>query len=418
MPGSVAAGAARNKRRGTRRPAKAASVRVADRGEELNRRRNLKMARSAHAYVRGSTAAFYGWLEGAGRRAVPQGPAVWICGDCHVGNLGPVADVEGELDIEIRDLDQAVIGNPAHDLIRLGLSLATAARGSDLPGVTTARMLEQIILGYSHILRQGEEAVISGRKPEALDTVMQLALRRRWKHLARERIEDTTPTIPMGKRFWPLSRQERRALEEVFADEQIRQLLTSVEKRDADAPVRIVDAAYWMKGCSSLGKLRYAVLAAIGTGKDQKFCLVDLKEAVQAVAPRYPRIRMPRDNAVRIVTAARAISPALGDRMRATRLLGKAVVVRELFPQDLKLEIERLGRGEAMSVAHSLAQVVARAHSRQMDAQSRRRWLAELNRSGSRNLDAPTWLWKAVVGMMAHHEAGYLEHCRVHVEQL
>jgi uncharacterized protein (DUF2252 family) len=26
--------------------------------------------------------------------------------------------------IQIRDLDQTVIGNPAHDLIRLGLSLA------------------------------------------------------------------------------------------------------------------------------------------------------------------------------------------------------------------------------------------------------------------------------------------------------
>ena len=51
--------------------------------------------------------------------------------------------------IQIRDLDQTVIGNPAHDLIRLALSLATAARGSDLPGVTTARMLEQMVEGYA-----------------------------------------------------------------------------------------------------------------------------------------------------------------------------------------------------------------------------------------------------------------------------
>src|SRR5271163_1445216 len=174
--------------------------------------RSLKMARSVHAYVRGNTVKFYEWLGNSRKMGLPQGPGVWICGDCHIGNLGPIANAEGDIDVQIRDLDQTVIGNPAHDLIRLGLSLATAARGSDLPGVTTARMLEQIIVGYSHILRQGEEAVISGRKPEALDMVMQLALRRRWKHLAKERIEDTTPTIPMGKRFWPLSRQERHAL--------------------------------------------------------------------------------------------------------------------------------------------------------------------------------------------------------------
>jgi uncharacterized protein (DUF2252 family) len=62
--------------------------------------------------------------------------------------LGPVANVKGRIEIAIRDLDQTVIGNPAHDLIRLGLSLATAARGSDLPGVTTAIVIEQMTEGY------------------------------------------------------------------------------------------------------------------------------------------------------------------------------------------------------------------------------------------------------------------------------
>src|ERR1700755_2342527 len=103
----------------------------------LSARRNLKMARSAHAYVRGSTVKFYEWLQSANGLKVPQGPAIWICGDCHIGNLGPIANAKGHIDIQIRDLDQTVVGNPAHDLIRLGLSLASAARGFDLPGVTT-----------------------------------------------------------------------------------------------------------------------------------------------------------------------------------------------------------------------------------------------------------------------------------------
>jgi len=108
----------------------------------LEGRRKLKMARSAHAYVRGNTQSFYEWLDTSNGRAVPHGPAIWICGDCHSGNLGPIASAKGRITIQIRDLDQTVIGNPAHDLIRLGLSLASAARGSDLPGVTTAKMLE------------------------------------------------------------------------------------------------------------------------------------------------------------------------------------------------------------------------------------------------------------------------------------
>ncbi|RMS45815.1 hypothetical protein ALP71_04430, partial [Pseudomonas coronafaciens pv. garcae] len=90
--------------------------------------RNLKMARSAHAFVRGNTAQFYEWLHSQSGRRLPSGPPVWICGDCHAGNLGPTGDSKGRIDMHIRDLDQAVIGNPAHDLVRLGLSLATAAR--------------------------------------------------------------------------------------------------------------------------------------------------------------------------------------------------------------------------------------------------------------------------------------------------
>src|SRR5882672_12961548 len=116
----------------------------------------LKMARSVHAYVRGSTVKFYEWLETSPGGIVPEGPPIWICGDCHVGNLGPVADAKGRIAIQIRDLDQTVVGNPAHDLIRLGLSLATAARGSDLPGVTTAQMLENMVDGYEEALADGD----------------------------------------------------------------------------------------------------------------------------------------------------------------------------------------------------------------------------------------------------------------------
>src|SRR6202041_2862827 len=114
-----------------------------DREAMLTERRRLKMAASAHAYVRGNTLKFYEWLE-ASDGTLPHGPPVWICGDCHLGNLGPLADIDGRVDIQIRDLDQTVIGNPVHDLVRLGLSLAMAARGSDLPGVTTARMIEEM----------------------------------------------------------------------------------------------------------------------------------------------------------------------------------------------------------------------------------------------------------------------------------
>jgi uncharacterized protein (DUF2252 family) len=122
-----------------------------------------------------------------GRANIPEGPAIWIFGDCHVGNLGAVANTQGELAIQVRDLDQTVIGNPAHDLIRLALSLAMAARGSDLPGVTTAHMLERMIDGDESAFRpeaQGEATDARGDMPKIARSVMREAAGRSWQHLA------------------------------------------------------------------------------------------------------------------------------------------------------------------------------------------------------------------------------------------
>ena len=387
-----------------------------NRQANLNEHRRLKMARSAHAYVRGSTVKFYEWLESSRGKRVPQGPPIWICGDCHVGNLGPVANARGKVALAIRDLDQTVIGNPAHDLIRLGLSLATAIRSSDLPGVTTALVLEQMAEGYIEALGNGGQ----GRKPSstppaAVRRILERSLKRRWHHLAEERIEDVTPRIPFGKSFWPISAAERTEIHEVFKTTEIRRLVTSLKGRDEEDRVEVLDAAYWVKGCSSLGRLRFSVLIGIGRKKKRRengFCLIDVKEAVPAAAPRSRTPKMPSDNAERVVQGARMLSPYLGERMLPWRFLNSTVVLRELLPQDLKLEMDQLTRDEAISAARYLASVVGVAHASQLDRKARQEWQTVLSRNRSKTVDAPSWLWSSVVELVAHHESAYLEHCR------
>jgi uncharacterized protein (DUF2252 family) len=384
-----------------------------DRERILTETRNLKMAQSAHAYVRGSTAKFYEWLESSSRGKLPEGPAVWICGDCHVGNLGPLADTTGHVLVQIRDLDQTVIGNPAHDLVRLGLSLASAARGSDLPGVTTAMILQELVAGYQAALSTDFETdKDKSHRPKSIQALLAQSTRRRWRHLAEERLDNVKPTIPLGKRFWALAPEERKALNQMFASDSVKPTLTSLRGREKGDPIELLDAAYWMKGCSSLGRLRYAALLRIGQGKSSSLCLVDVKEGVTAAAPSAANVAMPRDNAVRVVTGAKALSPNLGGRMMAARLLGKAVVIRELMPQDLKIEINRLSRQGAMDLARYLAGVVGLAHGRQMEPGQRRAWRSDLARNHKASLEAPSWLWASVVELIALHEAAYLDHCR------
>ncbi|MGS0984034.1 DUF2252 family protein [Burkholderia glumae] len=389
-------------------------VRPRRRAGELAARRNRKMARSVHAYVRGNTARYYEWLENAKVGTLPEGPAIWICGDCHTGNLGPVANDAGEIEIQIRDLDQTVIGNPVHDLIRLSLSLATAARSSDLPGIVTARIIEEVHEGYTRALAGGKRRASAIPKPDVVRIVMRDALERTWKHLARERLMGVKPELPLGKRFWPLSAAEARGIAALAASPEIAELATGLRGHRPGEQVELLDAAYWVKGCSSLGRLRYAVLLDVdGAASDgDDLCLIDIKEGTTALAPRYRDSEMPRDNGRRVVEGARHLSPHLGNRMCAATLADRSVIVRELLPADLKLEIGSVDEVEARRIARYLAYVVGVAHARQMDAATRKRWLAELKRVRSKTIDAPFWLWRSVIELMGSHEVGYLEHCR------
>ncbi|WP_398288855.1 DUF2252 family protein [Sphingomonas nostoxanthinifaciens] len=144
----------------------------------------------------------------------------------------------------------------------------------------------------------------------------------------------------------------------------------------------------------------------------ESFALVDLNEAIAPAAPIDPQAEMPNDPAERVVTGARALSPHLGERTIAARLLGKSVFIRELAPQDMKLEVEQFTESQAVKAARYLAIIVGKAHARQMDAGQRTSWRRTLLDHRGSGIDAPTWLWQAVVDLSGSHEAGYLEHCR------
>ena len=193
-----------------------APVSPRQRGPALENLRNQKMARSALDYVRGSPMQFYEWLE-KGSAAIPQGPEVWICGDCHVGNLGPVANADGRFKVEIRDFDQTVIGNPAHDLIRLGLSLAAAAVVSDLPGLTIAEILEAMIAQYEAAFSAASDKPGHLEEPKTIRKVNQRAADANWTTLAAEDMDGQNFRLPLGKSFWPLLVEERHeTLRSVF----------------------------------------------------------------------------------------------------------------------------------------------------------------------------------------------------------
>ncbi|MEO8841655.1 MAG: DUF2252 family protein [Kofleriaceae bacterium] len=378
-------------------------------------KRDLKMARSAHAFVRGSTDQFYAWLASPKTTAIPAGPPVWICGDCHIGNLGPIGHVEGTAVVEMRDLDQTVIGNPAYDLVRLALSLAMASRSSDLPGVTTARLTEDLVAGYERSFDGDAVSEEIEDLPPPIRLIMRRAVKRTSRRLLDERLGKKRGKFELGRKFWRLADDEREAVRRIVEQEPIRKLITKLEDRDAEAPVTLVDAAFWVKGCSSLGLWRVAALVEFqldGKKGNTALALLDLKQAVKPVAPWAAGTDPGFSPGVRVLEGARRLAPALGSRMLAGTLLERSVFVRELLPQDLKVELDRIDPGDARRLAFYLGKVVGRAHRRQLTTEQTAAWTTELAAHRTKNLDAPSWLWQALIQLVALHEHAYLDHCR------
>ncbi|MDX6462922.1 MAG: hypothetical protein QOE55_6619 [Acidobacteriaceae bacterium] len=131
-----------------------------------------------------------------------------------------------------------------------------AVRSSDLPGVTTALMLEELIVGYMAELSR-RFVKMASRDLGPIKRLMREARNRHWRHLAEERIEDVEPKIPLGRKFWALTQYERKEIQELIEENKLQGLIRRVVGDDDAKTIRVLDAAYWIKGCSSLGRLRY-----------------------------------------------------------------------------------------------------------------------------------------------------------------
>ena len=203
---------------------------------------------------------FYEWLGQRATGICPHGPPIWICGDCHLGNLGPVADAKGRVaDPDPRprpDRDRQSGARPhpprpvaGHGGARLGPArrhhrrIARAADGR----------LRGALAGDERRATKTPRPSPSGRVLEARGAPA-LATPGRGAHRQRRAARCRSASVLAADARG--ARGDRRAVRH----EIVRRLVTSLQSRDDDAPVEVVDAAYWMKGCSSLGRLRYAVM--------------------------------------------------------------------------------------------------------------------------------------------------------------
>ncbi len=198
--------------------------------------------------------------------------------------------------------------------------------------------------GYADGIADPEGAERGVDPSEIVVTTKRRALGRRWRHLSRERLKGKAARLPRGSRFFDLDPDEQASLTALVRDPEIRRLVLALGSAADGAEIRLLDAAYWIKGCSSLGRLRYAALVEVLGGDRPQLALLDVKEAVPHLAPAAAGIAVPPDHAERVVAGAGRCRPTSGtgwSPCHGDRAGGTPVTVREPLPQDLKIDAEQ-----------------------------------------------------------------------------
>ena len=231
----------------------------AARADALRQLKEQKTAANAHAFVRAAPKLFYEELEGKKHDALVEGPVVWISGDCHVENLGAVADARGTASIEMNDFDESVRNNPVFDVLRLSLSVSMACRAAGLSGLDVQSTVTAITEGYvgAHAQRGADQPFEVAVAPKRIQEMFDEAIARSQKHLLAKRAAGTKKArryFPLGPKYWPLTKGEKAAIAKLLTEPAVRAVVTTMAGRHQDAIIDLVDCAFRIAGTSSLGR--------------------------------------------------------------------------------------------------------------------------------------------------------------------
>ncbi|NTX55519.1 DUF2252 family protein [Myxococcus sp. CA039A] len=308
-------------------------------------------------------------------------PRIPVVGDAHVGNLGTFRGPEGKPVWGLNDFDQAGRGSPEVDLTRMATSAVLTARESGLSSKEQEVILRAFADAYFSTLESlagGAEnpgAFLTKKEAtgpvddllgDANDTSREALVK---KHARMEgpdaasfRTSDTLKSVSPAKQ-----REVRAALADSLA------ALTG--RQDIALPPRVLDVAQRLDaGGSSYGLERYWVLARAADPKAPPV-LLELKELL---APSVESPPLPADGSA-VVDAQRRLSSHANPLTGATRMGGRAFLVRELEPEKAKLGDGALtGKKDLVSVFTQVGQVLARAHgATPKQARELRSWVGD-----------------------------------------
>lgn len=304
-----------------------------------------KMARDELGFFRGSAHLFYEDLGGD----LPDAPLAWLCGDLHLENFGSYRADNRLSYFDFNDFDEACLGPLTADWVRLLTSVVLESWERGHRARDTRDLAKRVTANYAATLKSGkarwlERATASGLILELLSS---LEHRSQTKFLASRSVLEgrKRKLLVDGKKALPADPGERKQMER-FARKQLQGF-------------RLIDVARRIAGNGSLGVPRYVLL--VESNEDERHLLLDLKQAQQPVGPRYHRWKQPawEHDAHRVAAVQELMQAVPVAFLRAVRFEGTSWVLRELVPQEDRVDVAQASDRNFTQFAQTLGCVVA-----------------------------------------------------------
>lgn len=313
---------------------------------------------------------------------VPQ-TRIWLHGDCHVENIGALANSQGQVVYDLDDFDDAVIGDYQLDLWRLATSLVLLLRensgfsASDEENLLNALSTSYLMTLGSYQGNPPEQTRIftASNTPSPLSDFLSDTTRKS----SRLRMLEKLTAKANGRRVFDFYHPDilpvPRPVEAAIIGAMPNYIATlPPHMRNHPGYFRVKSVAQRLRGgMGSLGMARYYVLIEGATANEEDDRVLDFK--AQGVPNPWPYIDLEVRNqilavangnhALRTVLAARALGYHVDEHMGTATLFGSGFSVRERTPARGSLDVRDLSSpSRVIKLAEVWGAILATAHAR------------------------------------------------------
>jgi uncharacterized protein (DUF2252 family) len=376
--------------------------------------KRAKVLTSPFALLRGSARFFHELIVARGDTARLPTTVGWIVGDMHLENVGAYRNHADDVVFDLNDFDEAAVGPWALDTVRLATSALLAGRAWQATGPQCIRLCWLILEEHRRaaFVRKGQLEPAPPPEPKIITQLLGRARKRSKTELLDARAPvlkgSTHRRFQRGDRYLDLPPEVEAAAPALMG--QLVTALAGHDKWGTSDRWKVVDACQRVAGNGSLGCLRVAMVVE-STSEQER--LVEFKEmSPSSVSLAYspdPATALPGALASPAVRVAAAGAAMLANPPRFWVPLPGALpdmdlLARQLFPQEDKLKLEKLGPGEELDgLARTVGFQLGAAHRRGIGAAEHPAWT-------DRELAA---IVDVAIELAGIHEAAYLAYVRL-----